>query len=444
MNEPSPIRPSQPPADAPSNSDAESGASPSTRREFIKVSATLGAAAMATPLLSRSVFAAGRDEIRVGLIGCGGRGTGAAANCLESSEGVRLFAMGDLFRDRLDQSRQNLEGHGDAAKVPDEHCFSGFDAYEKVLATDVDMVILATPPGFRPMQLEAAIRAGKHVFAEKPIAVDPAGIRQVIAATKLAKEKKLGIVAGTQRRHQESYLETMKRIQDGAIGEVVGGSCYWNQGGLWVHQRQPHYSDMEWQVRNWLYFTWLSGDHIVEQHVHNLDVMNWAMGSPPESAYGMGGRQSRTGAEHGHIYDHFAIELTYPGGRRVTSFSRQIAGSDGRVGESLVGTEGTANPSGRIDGPRPYRYRSRDAANPYVQEHSDLIASIRAGDPLNEGQQIADSTLTAIMGRMSAYTGKVVTREFALSSQLQLLPSKLDFGSLTVPPVAVPGRTKLV
>lgn len=412
-----------------------------TRRDFIRTSAGVGAIAMFAPFTTPRVFAAGSDEIRIGLVGCGGRGTGAAVNCLESSEGVRLVAMGDLFRDRLEQSRRNLQS---VAQVADDHCFTGFDAYEKVIASDVDLVILATPPGFRPMQLEAAIQAGKHVFAEKPIAVDPAGVRRVIAAAKLAKQKKLGIVAGTQRRHQDSYLETIQRIQDGAIGDVVSGSCYWNQGGLWVHQRQPQYSDMEWQVRNWLYFTWLSGDHIVEQHVHNIDVMNWIMGDFPESAYGMGGRQARTGAEYGHIYDHFAIEFEYPGGRRVTSFCRQIPGSDGRVGEHVVGTKGTADPSGRIDGAQPYRYRNREAENPYVQEHRDLIASIRAGDPLNEGEQIAMSTLAAVMGRMSAYTGKRVTREFALSSELDLVPNELDFTSLSTPPVAIPGQTKLV
>ena len=424
----------------------------STRREFLQTTAVIsgaaisGAAMLATSGV-RPLFAGGDDTIQVGVIGCGGRGTGAAANCLDAAPGIRITALGDLFEDRLSQSYFHLNAKGGESKqvdVPEERRFTGFDAYQKVIASDVDLVILATPPGFRPMHLAAAIEAGKHVFMEKPVAVDPAGVRSVIESAKRAKAKGLGIVAGTQRRHQASYLEVMKRIHDGAIGKIVAGECSWNQGGLWVHQRQPAYSDMEWQIRNWLYFTWLSGDHIVEQHVHNLDVINWALGSPPVKALGMGGRQVRTQPEYGNIFDHFAVEYEYPGGVRISSHCRQIAGTATGVGERLVGTRGIADPSGRIEGESPYRFRNTDPVDPYVQEHTDLIESIRAGEPLNEGQQIAESTLTAIMGRMAAYTGKAVEWDFALNSSLDLLPREWAFAAHPVDPVAIPGRTPLV
>ena len=418
-----------------------------SRRDFLKTSAVLSAGAVLGPLAAGNLYAGASDTIRVGLVGCGGRGTGAARDCVKSSAGVQIVAMGDVFADRLASSHANLTKQIDAASfdVPADRQFVGYDAYQKVLNCDIDMVILATPPGFRPVQFAAAVDAGKHVFMEKPVAVDPTGVRSVIESAKRAKAKGLGIVAGTQRRHQASYLETMKRIQDGAIGEVVSGQCYWNQGGLWVHDRKPNYSDLEWQVRNWLYFTWLSGDHIVEQHIHNLDVMNWAFGSTPVKVMAMGGRQVRTDAKYGHIFDHFAVELEYTGGRRAISMCRQIDGTASRVSERVVGTLGAANPNGRIDGPNAYRYKGK-ATGPYVQEHTDLIASIRAGEPLNEGVRVAESTMTAIMGRMSAYTGKEVTWDFAMKSTLDLMPGNDTFayGKLAVPDVAVPGRTPLV
>ncbi len=416
------------------------------RREFLKTSAALGAVAALGPLATGGkAFAAGSDQIRVGLIGCGGRGTGAAVNCVRSSEGVSLVAMGDLFSDRLQGSRGHLQKQlADKMQVTDETCFTGFDAYQKIISMpEVDLVILTTPPVFRPIHLEAAIHAGKHVFMEKPVAVDPAGIRKVIAASRKAKSRQLGIVAGTQRRHQQSYLETFDRIHNGAIGELTGGFCYWNQGGLWVHERRSEESDVEWQIRNWLYFSWTSGDHIVEQHVHNLDVMNWAFGAHPVRAMGMGGRQVRTDKKYGNIFDHFAVEYEYPGGVRVVSQCRQIDGCAGRVGEHLVGTQGTADPGGVIRGAQEWKF-SANQRDAYEQEHADLIASIRAGAPLNEGEQIAESTLTAIMGRMSAYTGKVVNWDFAIDSELDLTPRDWAFGDHQVDPVAVPGRTGLL
>ena len=280
-------------------------------------------------------------------------------------------------------------------KVPADRRFTGFDNYKKVCALpDVNLIITAAPPGFRPIHLKAAIEAGKHVFMEKPVAVDPVGVRSVIASSELAKQKNLAIVAGTQRRHQKHYLEMMQRVQDGQIGEIVAAQCYWNMGDLWVKERTAGMSEMEWQCRNWLYFSWLSGDHIVEQHVHNIDVVNWAMGVMPKNVMGMGGRQVRTAPQFGNIFDHFAVEYEFPNGVRASSYCRQTKGAAERVEERIVGTKGVAwatGSAGRITGEKPWEFQGEEI-NPYVQEHIDLIASIRAGTPLNEGRQIAEST----------------------------------------------------
>ena len=411
------------------------------RRQFVK--STGGAlAALAAP---RLVHAAGQDTIRIGLIGCGGRGTGAALNCVESAGGVEIHAMGDLFPDRLVSSREKLAngGIGNAYHVTDETCFTGWDAYRGVLATGVDMVILATPPHFRPQHLRAAIEAGVHVFTEKPVAVDGAGVRSVMESARMAQSKGLAIVAGTQRRYEAPYREALRRVHDGAIGELVGAQCYWNQGGLWMHPRQEGWSDMEWQLRNWLYFTWLSGDHIVEQHVHNLDVINWAFRAHPERCWAMGGREVRTDAAYGNVFDHFAVEYEYPGGVRTHSFSRQIDGCATRVAERLHGTAGSCDPREWVRGEKNWRWTG-DYTNPYEQEHAELIQSIRGGEPLNDGVQVAEATLTAIMGRMSAYTGKEVSWEQALESKLDLSPASYEFGELPVRPIAVPGTTELI
>jgi predicted dehydrogenase len=382
----------------------------------------------------------------VGVIGCGSRGTGAAIDCLNAAPNMQIVALGDLFQDRLDSCRARLTELGDAVSISGDRCFVGFDAYHGVLSCDLEMVILAAPPGFRPPHLAASIEAGKHVFMEKPVAVDPVGIRSVIASSELAATQGLGIVAGTQRRHQPGYVETMKRIGDGAIGDLVGGQCYWNQGGLWVKPQKPEWSDMEWQCRNWLYFTWLSGDHIVEQHVHNIDVINWAMNGPPVKALGMGGRQVRTAPKYGNIYDHFAVEYEYANGARVLSMCRQIDGTSHRVSERLVGTEGSADPGGMIQGKHAFTYEPvGEAVNPYVQEHTDLITSIREGRPLNEGKCIAESTMTAIMGRMSAYTGREISWKWAMNaSKLDLTPPRYEMGDLPVGPVPKPGETELI
>lgn len=425
---------------------------PLSRREFVKTAAVT-TAAVTTASVTAALLAPRRDAaaavsaaavpLRVGLIGCGGRGTGAATDCANSSANVEIVALGDLFKDRLDSCRENLKALGDKLKVSDERCFVGFDAYQKVLGSGVDLVLLATPPGFRPLHLRAAIDAGKHVFAEKPVAVDPTGVRSVLESAELAARKNLGLVAGTQYRHHNGYIETIKRVHQGAIGDIVAAQCYYNTGGLWVRPREPGQSDMEWQCRNWYYFTWLSGDHIVEQHIHNLDVINWALGSHPLKALGTGGRQVRTDPTYGNIFDHFTIEYEYPNGVRVMSMSRQMDGCATRVEDRLVGSKGTSDAKSLIRGTMPWRFEG-PANNPYQQEHADLIASIRAGKPLNEGKQIAHSTLTAIMGRMSAYTGQEVTWEQAMNSKLDLVPKTFEMGPLPVQPVAVPGKTPLV
>jgi predicted dehydrogenase len=415
-----------------------------SRRDFIKASAAVG---MAVVLPGKErLFAAGSDKIRVGLIGCGGQGTRDAISCVNSSPDVELVAMGDLFKDRLNKSLNELKTKvADKVKVTEDTCFVGIDAYKKVIASGVDMVVIVTPPHFHPEHVKAAIEAGKHVFMEKPAAVDPAGVRSIIASSELAEQKGLSFVAGTQRRHQAHYIETMKRIHNGDIGEIVGGQCYWNGGdmvGYWKYYDKAGLKDMEWQLRNWPWFTWLSGDHIVEQHVHNLDIINWALQAHPVQVMGMGGRQVR---KEGNIFDHFAVEYEYPNGVRILGMCRQINGCHERVEERVVGVKGVAFGHGIIEGQNAYKYEG-ESPNASVQEQADLIASIREGKPLNEGRNIAESTMTAIMGRMSAYTGRALSWDWAMNaSKLDLSPPGYDFDIDFPPsPVAVPGKTELI
>jgi len=413
-----------------------------SRRQFIQNSAVITGGLALTSVLPRSVWAGITDTIRVGVIGCGGRGGDAAKNCLDSSKGVQIVALADAFKDRVGAAKKRFN-------VADNRCFVGLDSYKALLALpDVDMVILATPPGFRPIHFAAAIEAGKNVFMEKPVAVCLAGVNMVLAAAAKAAEKKLAVVAGTQRRHEAKYVETMKRIHGGAIGDIVGAQCYWNQGGLWVNKRQAGQSDVEWQLRNWLYFTWLSGDHIVEQHVHNIDVINWAFNALPDEVHSIGGRQFCKAPEFGNIYDHFGTEFFYPNDVRTISTCRQIEGADNRIGERVTGTKGWSNCAGLISdhkGNKIWEYTGPNA-DPYIQEHTDLIASIRSGKPLNEGQRIAESTLCAIMARESAYSQQRFKRTWYIAkSDLNLLPPddlKLT-DSKPVAPVAVPGKYKL-
>ena len=424
--------------DRPHASEASLG-----RRLFVA-----GAAAGAVPLIMPSFArAAGRREetLTVGVIGCGGRGTGAARDALEASTDVRIVALGDVFPDRLEQSRSNLMQFDAArATVAESNCFSGFDAYRGVLSTDCDIVILATPPGFRPDHFVAAIAAGKHVFTEKPVAVDGTGIRKVLAAGEEADRKGLCVVAGTQRRHENSYLAAMAKLHGGAIGELVAGRCYWNMGGLWNVAPDPARSEMENQCRNWLYYPWLSGDHIVEQHVHNLDVINWAFGAHPERVFGVGVRHARTGADYGVIYDHFGLEYGYPNGRFALSMCRQQNGTPGKVEEMVTGTQGQMlmRPGfARIENGEAWRYTGPNN-NPYVTEHVDLQRAIRSGNRLNETRAVAESTLTAIMGREAAYTGQEISWDQALNSKQDLMPAVLAFAECPTPPVPIPGKTK--
>lgn len=398
-------------------------------------------AAMVAP----GVFASSQDSpsLKVGLIGCGGRGTGAAVDSHQSSKGVVLWAMGDVFPDHLSASAEQLKKDlKDDFKVTPERSFVGWDAYKGVIASGCDVVILTTPPAFRSIHLAAAIDAGKHVFMEKPVAVDAHGVRSVIESAKKAQAKGLSIVAGTQRRHDVAYLECMKRIHEGAIGDISAAYCYWNQGGLWMHPREDKWSDVEWQMRNWLYFTWIGGDHIVEQHIHNVDVVNWAMQGHPVKALGLGGRQVRTDPAYGHVFDHFAVEYEYENGVKLLSMCRQIDGTAARVSEHIVGTKGSSNANTSIKGEKAWRWDG-DRPNPYVEEHKHLIASIRSGKPINEAQRVAESTMTAILGRMSTYTGLEVTWDEALNSQTRLVPDVLEFGKMPVAAVAMPGTTKL-
>jgi predicted dehydrogenase len=408
-----------------------------SRRKFLQNSA-MATAAVAMPA---GVFAAGAAPIKVGVIGCGGRGSGAAIDALNADKDVVIWAMGDVFPDRLSGSRNGIKNAAkDRYQVADNRAFTGFDAYKGVLASGVDVVILATPPGFRPTHFKAAIDAGKHVFMEKPVAVDGPGIRTVIEAAKIAEGKGLNVVAGTQRRHGRDYRATIERIHSGAIGDVVACYAYWNQGGLWMHNRKTEWSDMEWQLRNWLYFSWLSGDHIVEQHVHNIDVCNWIMKDHPVKATCLGGRQVRTGPEYGHIFDHFATEYEYANGVKMLSMCRQIDGTASRVSEHVVGTKGNSNCGNTIRGENAWKFEG-DSPNHYVLEHVHLYEAIKGGKKINEGVQVAESTLTAIMGRMSAYTGKEISWDQALNSTEELMPGTLAMGALPVAPVAVPGQT---
>ena len=425
---------------------------PVSRRTFVQTAA----AATAAVVLPGGTHVAGSDVIRVGVIGCGGRGTGAAMNVMEAADGVEVVALGDLLPDRLAQCRGELSKIAASSpaiaakyKVTDDKCFTGFDCFEKVLATDVNYVILASAPGFRPKHLAAAVAAGKHIFTEKPVAVDSAGIRSVLATYDAAVKKGLGIGVGTQRRHQSEYVPAMKRIRDGAIGEVLSGQVFWNQGPLWNLARQPSWTDTEWQIRNWLYFTWLSGDHIVEQHVHNIDVANWAFNAHPIKAIGVGGRQSRTDPKFGHIYDHFGVDFEYPNGGRVMSMCRQIQGTTNKIDEQFLGSKGKAmfydirEPS-RITGASPWTFEpTGKPVSAYVQEHTDLIASIRSAKPYNELKQVAESTLSAIMGREAAYTGQEITWDMILKADMDLAPPQVAFGPLAVPAVPMPGVTKL-
>ena len=425
----------------------------SPRRSFLKASGTalVGASfttegpAAETPHLSVD------DTIRVGLIGCGGRGTGATLNALEADPGIRLVAMADAFEERLQTSLRSLSTHkdfGSRIKVDEEMRFVGLDAYKDLLATDVDVVLLATPPGFRPLHLRAAIEAGKHVFAEKPAAVDPVGIRSVLETTEMARSKGLFIVAGLQARYEPETIEMTQRIHDGAIGKVLNARMLRYAGGLWVKPRTPNQTDVEYQISNWHYHTWLSGDFFIEQFVHEIDRMAWAIGDYPVSCLATGGRQARTAEMYGHNYDHFAALYQFADGPELYATSRQQQGCAKVFEMRLAGTKGTCIGEAKvkydITGPSAWQsgQRNGNKQQGHQLEHNAFYKALRSGNYINNGEYFAESTLMAIMARESAYTGRELTWNEVMNAEQDLMPDEITWDT-PVPKwkVATPGET---
>jgi len=449
-----------------------------SRRDFVKTTAVaaLGTTVLSNLAVQARAYATGDDTIRIGLIGCGGRGSGAAKQALTTAGNVKLVAIGDAFAEPIEEKINSLEsafaGQPGRVDVPPERRFVGFDAYQKVIDSGVDLVILATPPGFRPIHFEAAVNAGKHVFMEKPVAVDAPGVRKVLDVNKIAKEKNLKVGCGLQRHHQANYLETIRRIHEGGIGDIVALRVYWNGGGVWEPRRARNEvkSEMEYQMWNWYYYNWLSGDHIVEQHIHNLDVGNWIMQDYPVRCHGIGGRQVRKDKRYGEIFDHHAVEFEYANGTRMYSQCAHMKNCWGSVTEHAIGTKGTADlrdrdehcfwtlgsngssTSGKAKPSKVWRYEEDNSADPYQVEHDDLFAAIREDKPYNEGDNGARSTLTSIMGRMATYSGKLIEWDEALASELSIMPSRFawDADPPTLPnaegeyPIPVPGFTKVL
>jgi myo-inositol 2-dehydrogenase/D-chiro-inositol 1-dehydrogenase len=430
--------------------------SPATRRDFLKTTALATATFAAPTVFPGQLFGAEKQPtLRIGLIGCGGRGTGAAGNALRADANVELVAIGDAFPEPIEKSLKTLRANAELSpkvKVAPENCFAGFDAYQKVIASGVDVVLLTAPPGFRPQHLQAAVAAGKHIFAEKPVAVDATGVRSVLASAAEAKQKNLSIVAGFCYRYNVGVRAFMEQIHNGAIGDIRAIHTTYNTAGVWSKPRQPDWTDMEWQMRNWYYFTWLSGDHIVEQAVHNVDKMAWLMKDvPPVSCMAIGGRQVRTEPQFGHIYDHFGVVYDYEHDVRAFHFCRQQANTAADNSDHVWGADGVGHIVRAFTGPfvirgkTNWRHREEKMRDMYQFEHDELFASIRSGKPINDGERMAHSTLLAIMGRQAAYTGQVVTWEEALNSKEDLFPKKLAWDApMSMPPVAMPGITTLI
>jgi predicted dehydrogenase len=405
------------------------------RRAFLKgssmavASSTVAGVVAGTLPIARSAQVGGSDEIKVGLIGCGGRGTGAAGQALNTDGPVKLVAMGDIFERNVRNSLRGISGkHKDRMDVPEDRQFVGVDAYKRVIDSKVDMVILTTPPGFRPLHFDAAVKAGKHVFMEKPVAVDAPGVRRVLEVNQEAKSKKLAVSVGLQRHHESGYREIIKRCQEGAIGQIIFCRCYWNANGVWIRNREDGQSEMEYQMNNWYYFNWLSGDHINEQHIHNLDVINWLMNDHPVEAQGQGGRQVRTQADTGEIFDHHFVEFTYKNGTKLLSQCRHIPGCWNSVTEYAHGTDGWADLSGGkiYDLKNNLVWEAPKNEDGWQQEHHDNFAAIRRGEIPNEGEYGALSTMTAIMGRMATYSGAKLTWDECFKSKIALA----DFDSI--------------
>lgn len=410
-----------------------------SRRDFVKKSALFTGGAMLLPNMQMNgmVNVLNDKKLKIALVGCGGRGTGAAVQALNADSNVELVAMADAFEDRLQGSLTNIAkamGETKKVNVPEKNRFVGFDAAQKAMDL-ADVVILATPPGFRPQHFEYAIATGKHVFMEKPVATDVPGVRKVLAAAKVAKENKLNVVVGLQRHYQDSYLAALDHLKKDSIGKIVSGQVYWNSAGVWVRERQAGQTELEYQMRNWYYFNWLCGDHILEQHIHNIDVANWFIGEYPISAQGMGGRQVRNGKDHGEIFDHHFVEFTYPSGAVVASQCRHQPDTMRRVSEFFQGTKGTVATAGdNVDikgwnGDTIFEHRGKDDPNPYEVEHVKLFESIRNGGVIADAENGAKSTMSAILGRMATYSGKVVKWDEALASNLVLVPDQLTWES---------------
>lgn len=441
-----------------------------SRRNFLKSSATIGTigavgAVGGIPLLSSCSSEERKKKgeelklpqlldqapdgpvLKAGLVGCGGRGTGAAIDFLNSGPNLQIVALGDVFQDKIDACRDLLKKEKNV-EIPDENCFVGFDSYEKVLDSGIDVVLLCTPPHFRPAHVEAAVNARKHIFMEKPVAIDPTGVRRVIAAVKRAQSLKLNIISGTIRRSQKDYMETRRRVLNGEIGDITGAHIIRNGGALWFRSRRPEWSDMEYMLRNWVNFCWLSGDHITEQFIHEIDVMNWYLGKYPIKASGWGGRQRRV---TGDQYDFFSIEYLYDNGMRTHCAARQIDGcSNGKV-EQINCTNGYADAAGKLydlNGNIIWEYPNTEnnsnpewsVTNPFVQEHINLVSAIRTGNTINDGEDQAYSTLVTIMGRVAAYTGKDVTWDEILNADIYLGPRTYTMGTVEgiveAPPLA--------
>ncbi len=414
----------------------------SVRRGFVK-STLLGTTALA--MMPRGVHAQGSSTLRVGLIGCGGRGSGAASNVLAADKYANIVAMADLFSDRLNQSRQLLQRDKNAAqvKIEEENCFVGIDAYQKLIDhANVDVVCLCSPPHFRPMHLEAAIKAGKHVFCEKPIAVDPAGVRKVLEVARQAEEKKLNLVSGLCWRYDLGVKATIQRIKDGEIGQIINTQENYLTGTLWQRVRKPEWTDMEYQMRNWLYYRWLSGDHIVEQFIHSLDKSLWLHDdNPPVSAYGLGGRQVRVEEVFGDVYDHFSVVYEWADGSRTFAHTRQMSDCFNQVEDFIYGTKGTAKIlANEIQGASGSWKYSGPTPNMYDEEHRELFAAIRDGRTINNGKYMCYSTLMAIMGREACYSGKVIKWDDLMNSPMDLTPHSYEFGPAPSVSVPMPGK----
>ena len=416
-----------------------------SRRSFLKKSTAAGAGASTFTIIKPElVRGAGKETLKAGLVGCGGRGRAAIGDLLQGAENVDIVAMADIFEDQLEQGlrrvRENpaLAKHQARIKVDPEHRFVGFDAYKKLIASDVDIVMLCTPPGYRPMHFEAAVEANKHVFCEKPFGTDPVGVRRFMEAARKSEQKKLTVMSGAQRRFQKEYVETVKKIQDGGIGDVVAAYAYWvGTPVIQQKERNPNWPDMTWQHRAWYSFVWICGDQIVEQHLHNIDVINWVMGTHPVKVVATGGVAWRPRQEiYGNIYDHISADFEYANGVRMTSYCRQFPrGLHTNISEQVVGSKSRSN--------------CRDLGvkadvSPYVAEHTAMIASIRGDGPyINHAMPVAESTMTCIMARESAYSGQEITWDQIMASKLDLMPKAFDYDlKMDAPPLPVPGEYK--